>query len=77
MVSVQGEVGMQPVATVDGLATSGGASYSNEIAPATPAAVAAKVTAGNVYQIMAFNLNAAPVLSEVLGHRLIADAGNN
>ena len=39
--------------------------YSNEIAPATPAVVTAKASAGEVNSLIAMNLNAAPVYLKV------------
>jgi len=46
---------------VRALTTSGGASYNNAIAPATPAVTTVKASAGNLYGIVAFNLLATPV----------------
>lgn len=50
-----------PVTATPLLTTSGGASYSNKIAPATPAITTAKGSAGNVYGVIAMNLLATPV----------------
>ena len=61
VISVQGEAGMTPVQVSDSLTAAVGASYSNEIAPATPAVVTAKAAAGNVSQVIGFNLNSTPV----------------
>lgn len=46
----------QPIAL-----TSGGPSYTFLIAPATPAVETAKSTAGNVVQVLAFNILSTPV----------------
>lgn len=61
VLSIQGIASMTPVQTSPGLTTSGGASYSNIIAPATPAVTNAKTSAGNVYGVVAFNVLATPV----------------
>lgn len=61
VVTVQGITGAIPIDTAIGLTTTGGASYSNAIAPATPAVHVVKSSAGNVYGIRAFNLLATPV----------------
>jgi len=57
VMSVQGVASMTPVTTTPGLATAGGASYYNAIAPASPAAHAVKASAGNVYGIVCINMN--------------------
>lgn len=61
VLSIQGIASMTPVAVSQGLATSGGASYNNAIAPATPAVTTPKASAGNLYGVVAFNLLATPV----------------
>jgi len=60
VLSVQGITGMIPVQTVSALTLVNGASYSNGMAPATPAVVTAKASTGNVRQIFAVNTNATP-----------------
>lgn len=65
VLSVQGIASMTPIQTVSGLATSGGASYSNAIAPATPAITTVKSSAGNIYGIVAFNLLTTPVYLKI------------
>jgi hypothetical protein len=61
VMTIQGGPGMTPVQVSQPLTTTGGASYSNEIAPATPAAVAVKTSAGNIYGVTAMNLGTTPV----------------
>lgn len=61
VVTVQGVTGMTAVATTPALSTSGGASYNNAIAPATPAVTTVKSSAGNLYGCVCFNNTANPV----------------
>ncbi len=61
VISVQGISGMTPVQTQAAALTSGGPSYSNLIAPATPAVSTVKSGAGNVVNIVAFNQLSTPV----------------
>lgn len=61
VISIQGETGMTPVQTQEALATSGGASYFNQIMSGTPAVATVKAGPGNVYEIIGFNDNATPV----------------
>lgn len=61
VLSVQGIASMTPVQTTPALTTSGGASYSNVIAAATPAVTVVKSSAGNIYQVIGFNSSATPV----------------
>jgi hypothetical protein len=61
VLTLQGITGMTPIQTVTATATSGGASYNNAIAPATPAVTTVKGSAGNMVSCVAFNNNATPV----------------
>jgi hypothetical protein len=61
VLSMQGIAGMTPIQTVAGATTAGGASYSNAVAPATPALQAVKASAGNILGIVAFNDSSSPV----------------
>jgi hypothetical protein len=61
VVSVQGITAMTPIQISSSLGTTGGASYVNNIAPATPTVVTVKSGAGNVYEIVCFNLLTTPV----------------
>ena len=61
VITVQGAASMTPVSVSQGLSTSGGAGYSNAIAPATPTVTTVKSSAGNVYLVNAFNILSTPV----------------
>jgi hypothetical protein len=59
VVTVQGVASMTPLQTQVSGATSGGASYSNLIAPGTPAAQTVKSTAGSVVAVRVFNIGSS------------------
>ncbi len=59
VVSVQGITSMTPLQTQVSAATSGGAAYSNLIAPGTPATQTVKSAAGSVVAIRAFNTSSS------------------